>query len=198
MSAVMAYDKWPWCSCRAALVSGSEVDGGPAVVGLEDGVECDGQPRAVANPPVIELLSQFLQRLRPVPAGEQPPRRASRAARRPGLLHGRGLQPVTALRRVAGTPASTRWGCAHGPSAGSVHRTTRRSSPLGGDRSDPSLRQSLRRFWHWRRRWLRALGTPLFGAPDGSPAAPPLPHRGSRRVHHDGIRRRRCESGEGP
>jgi hypothetical protein len=44
------------------LVSGSEADVGPAVVGLEDGVECDGQAGevAVVDPPVVELLSQLL------------------------------------------------------------------------------------------------------------------------------------------
>ncbi len=62
---------------RAAIVGGSEADVGPAVVGLEDGVERDGQRGevAVVHPPVIELLSQLLQRLGPVPASERQPRR---------------------------------------------------------------------------------------------------------------------------
>jgi hypothetical protein len=62
---------------RAALVGGSEADVGPAVVGLEDGVECDGQPGevAVVDPPIVELLSQLVQRLGPVPAAERQPRR---------------------------------------------------------------------------------------------------------------------------
>jgi hypothetical protein len=58
-------------------VGGAEADVGPAVVGLEDRVECDGQVGeiAVVDPPVVELLGQLLQRLGPVPAGERLPRR---------------------------------------------------------------------------------------------------------------------------
>jgi hypothetical protein len=60
---------------RAAIVSGSEADVGAAVVGLEDGVECDGQSGevAVVDASVIELLGQLLQGLGPVPAAERQP-----------------------------------------------------------------------------------------------------------------------------
>ncbi|UOY02622.1 hypothetical protein [Blastococcus sp. PRF04-17] len=59
------------------FVGGSEADVGPAVVCLEDGVKCDVKTRnvAVVDPTVVELLSQLLQYIRPVPAGERLPRR---------------------------------------------------------------------------------------------------------------------------
>jgi hypothetical protein len=52
------------------LIGGSEADVGPAVVGLQDGVECDGQGREVAviDPTVFELLGKLLQHVWPVPA----------------------------------------------------------------------------------------------------------------------------------
>jgi hypothetical protein len=101
---------------RAVLVGGSEADVGPAGVGLEDGVECDGQAGevAVVDPPVVELLSQLLQRLGPVPTGERLLRRnlnsplddadsCPTGGCGPGLLPG----ALPALRRTPGRDAST-------------------------------------------------------------------------------------------
>ncbi len=62
---------------RVVFVGGSEADVGPAVVGIEDGVQRDGQTEevAVVDSPVVELLGQFRKRLGPVSARERQPRR---------------------------------------------------------------------------------------------------------------------------
>ena len=192
---------------RAALVSGSEADVRAPVVGPEDGVECNGQPRevAVVDPPVIELLSQLLQRLGPVPAGERQPRRDFHAplddldcrtagGRSPRLLPG----ALPARRRAAGgdTPTGLRLDRSAAPPAGRrcsatigrIHRCGSRLNASGaGAGAGPAGAGSSSALRGRRRSWLLT----------SLPLSPPLPRHSSQRIHHDGIRSRRCKRCEG-
>jgi hypothetical protein len=183
---------------RAALVGGSEADVGPAVVGLEDGIECHGQSGevAVVDPPVIELLSQLSQRLRPIPAGERQPRRDFHAplddldcrtagGRSPRLLPG----ALPARRRAPGgdAPAGFRLDRPAAPPArrgGSAAIGRIRRCGGGLNASGAGARAGCNSALRGRRYpWLLT----------GLPLSPPLPRHGSQRIHHDGIRSRRCK-----